>query len=205
MNNKKAQAFRNKNHLNAQTQSNTQNLQTLGELIIPLSAKVFDLEKKVERLENQLNATKTAATLAEYRAQALQRLSGQSPHAVRDAIVSLQKEDFKRQSDSDDAKRSLTTAEGPATSGQVAVISGKVFQGENELENEEVIGSKITLGDDDLFTGIDEQIIGMIVGETKKVTFKVNDQEYFLMLNLDGLREFPAKAEDILDEKTQIN
>jgi hypothetical protein len=205
MNNKKAAAYRNKNHVQAQTQSNTENLHSLGQLIIPLSAKVFDLEKKLQRMENQLQQAKTNAALAEYKAVAIQRILGLDGDQIRSNIVSLQKEDFQKQSDADDKARNLLTVDGPAKEGQIALISGKIFKGDLELQNEEVIGSKITLGDDDLYKGIDSGVFGMLVGETKSIPFSVNEQEYSIALTLEGLREHPAKSEETSNEETQVN
>jgi len=202
--NNKAQQYRNKNHVAAQTTANTENLQSIGQLIIPLSAKVFEMEKTIEALKRQLTEAKTIGTLAEYRATALQKLLGMDPSAVKQAIIELQKVEFQAKSDSDDKKRGLTNASGPATNGQIAIITGKIFKDGRELENEEVIGSKINLGEDDLFSGIDDQILGMMVNDIKMATFKVNEQEYQFHLQLIGLRNEPS-TEGNVSEETEAN
>lgn len=205
--NKKAQAFRNKNHLGQQTESNTQNLEQLGQIMMPLAMKVFEIEKTVASLNRQLNESKATAKAAEYRARALQNLSTHSESTVRAEIVTLQKKDFQIQSDLDDQYRGLTVTEGTATEGQFAIVTGKVFKDGVELENEEVIGSKLELGKDELFKGIDEAIFGMAVNEIKMATFKVQEQEYQFHFQLLGLRNKPVQetTEGNQSEEAQTN
>ncbi len=203
--NKKAQQYRNKNHLGAQTSVNTDMLEQLGQLVVPMSMKVFELEKRLESLSRQLQDTKATAKIAEYKAQALQNLSEHSSKTVRAEIVKLQKKDFQIQSDADDRIKGLTNSDGPATLGQVAIVSGKVSKDGIELEDEEIIGSKPEIGKDELFRGIDEAIVGMNVNETKLVTFTVNDKEYQFNFQLLGLRNKPAEAaEGNENEETEV-
>ena len=202
--NKKAQAFRNKNHIGAQTQVNTDTLQQLGQIIMPLSLRVFEMEKTIENLQRQVSEAKTMASLAELKASAIQKLANVDAKAVKAEIVSLQKADFKAKSEADDKRRNLTTVEGAAELGQIALISGEILKDGVSLENEEVIGSKITLGDDDLYEGIDESVIGMVVGETKLIDFKVREETYQFLLTLNGLRTAPS-TEGNPSEEAQTN
>ena len=168
----------------------------------------FELEKKVESLSRQLSETKATAKIAEYRSLAIQQLLEETSATkldVRSRIVALQKKDFQVQSDADDRSRNLTTSNGPATLGQIAIVEGRVSKDGTELENEEIIGSKPELGKDELFKGIDEAILGMNVNESKTATFKVKDQEYTFNFRLLGLRDKPAKTTEGTSEEAKAN
>lgn len=208
--NKKAAAFRNKNHMQAQTQHNTDNLTQLGQMMMPIALKVFEMEKTIERLQRQLSETKSTAKIAEYKAQALSELSTIPADVIRSTILGLQRKDFQVQSDADDRVRGLTIAEGPANEGQIALIEGKVFDSEGkELTDEEIVGSKPELGKDDLFKGVDQFIIGKKPGETGTAKFTVNEKEYSLSFLLIGLRDRPAPAQEQTEEgnseEAQVN
>jgi hypothetical protein len=208
--NKKAQQYyKNTNHVGAQTQSNTEYLEKMGQIILPMSMKIFELEKNIESLNNKLIQSKALAKAADYRSLALQNLSGHDPAVVREAILKLQKVDFLEASDADDKQKNLTVSQGPAEEGQYAIVSGKVFKDGVALENEEIVGSKIELGQDELFKGIDSDIIGMNVNEVKDIKFLVQDQEYQINIQLLGLRDKPVVVEEQSQgspsEETELN
>ncbi len=201
--NEKASQFRSKRDVKAlglQADQNHTALQQMQQLVMGLSLKTFELETKLRHAEN-------VARLCEYRTRAIVGLmEGGQPvgeKSVIRRIMQFQEEEFEKGSALDDQQRNLevVTSE-TAQSGMIAITTIRLFKDGAELEDERVVRSKIELGRNELFKGLDEAIIGLQIGESKSFPLNIQDKTDSAEVTLLGLRRAQTPEPEL--EATQI-
>lgn len=178
----------------AQGASNAEALKQSQQMLFAMSYKLFELE-------NQLKATHSNMRVLDYKITAysafLDRM-GVSKAELNAEIVRLQEADFEVDSQADDEARGLTRADesAPAALGQVAILTIRFFKAGLELTNERIVRSKIDLGKNEIFGGkLDEQVLGLLVGQTKRFPISVGEGIDEAEVTLLGLRDAPQVQE----------
>jgi len=186
----------------AQTEVNTDQLNSNKRIIAGLAMKLYEMEQKVQRMSKRLERAEATARYADYRSSALSTLlqaSGTySEESILNEIESLQIKDFETNSSLDDQQNNLEDAgNGPAENGQQAILTLKLLKDGKELITERVVRSKIELGKNEMLPGIDEALVGMNVGESKRVPLDLQGKTDEAEITLLGLRKAkPAPAAD---------
>jgi len=196
--NEKASQFRSKRDVKAlglQADQNHTALQQMQQLIMGLSLKTLELESKLRHAEN-------VARLCEYRTRAIVGLmeGGQAigEKSVIRRIMQFQEEEFEKGSALDDQQRNLEEVTNEvAQSGMIAITTIRIFKDGAELEDERVVRSKIELGRNELFKGLDETIIGLQIGESKSFPLNIQDKTDLAEVTLLGLRRAQAPESKI--------
>ena len=99
-------------------------------------------------------------------------------------------ENFNAESEADDKVRGLEVVEGrPAQKGDFAIFSLKLFKDGVELKDQEVPRGKVELGAYEKFPEFDDNLVGMTIGEVKKVELNLMDSTDHGEFHLLGLRQ----------------
>lgn len=180
-----------------QTEANTDQLGKNQQMITALAIKMYSMGQEVILLKKRLDRADAIARYADYRSSALSNLlraSGTySESDVLNQIEALQTNDFDLNSAAEDEKKNLTSVTtSAAADGMYAIFSVKIFMNGDELISEKIIRSKLLLGDEEdmkqTLPGIHEAILGMNVGETKRIPMNLQDKTDEAEISLLGLR-----------------
>lgn len=192
--NSRAKEFRKRGNRQAvaQAEKNAKDLEGTQKLVLTTTYRLFALEKKLKAMESALRIT-------DYRSQALQKIAqnnGVTETQVTDMILDLQTRDFDRASAEDDKKRNLTVIdENAAETGNVAITNIRIFKGEEELRDEQILRSKVTIGKNEVLgKAMDDALVGMRVGDSKRFAVALGNVADAAEVTLLGLRAAPAEA-----------
>lgn len=171
------------------------NISTMFQLILGISKRVFDMERKI-------NSVIPVARASDWRSLALiETLHTRATHGedlpTKEEIAHmaelLQIIHFDKESAEDDLRNGLETVNDEvAAPGLFAIATINLFKGGIELPEERVVRTKIELGAHELFPELDDAIIGMKVGEKKKFPLDIQGRTDFAEITLMALKK-PSK------------
>lgn len=183
------------------TQQSNQVLHNLNALMLGLLKRVVDLEKKVKDISPY-------AKFGDVRSLALSRLLIESGIHVSITDSMLQSkmkeiliEDFEADSADDDRIKNLEVCTGTAKIGCHAIYNLKLFKDGKELEDQEVPRGKVELGKYEQFPELDDALLGMSPGQSKKIKLELMGKTDEGLFTLIGLR----KQKSIINTKEGKN
>lgn len=201
MSNDKASTFRKRQlkTIGAQSDQNTSALKNLQQMAYSLAMRVFQMENDLRQLRNQVDRATSISKASEYRSLALSKLLTEKivdEQALNAEIERMQIEDFEENSRVDDSRRSLQAVDDQvAENGLFAVTTLRFYKTGEELKKEKIVRSKIELGKEELFQGVDAAVIGLKVGESRRFPLNIENQVDEAEVTLLGLRKAPPKPE----------
>lgn len=201
MSNDKASSFRKRQlkTIGAQSDQNTSALKNLQQMAYSLAMKVFQMENDIRQLRNQADRATSIAKASEYRSLALSKLLTEKvvdEQILNIEIEQMQIEDFEENSRADDARRGLQAVDDQvAEKGLFAILTVRFFKSGEELKKEKIVRSKIEIGKEELFQGVDASVVGLKVGESRRFPLNIENQVDEAEVTLLGLRKAPPKAE----------
>ena len=136
-----------------------------------LRQAVMAMYQKVYQLDSAIQTSQRVGSALDFRTRALAQLlerAGITEQDIKTKVEELQVDQFERDSAEDDKRRNLVSAEGPAQNGHFVTTSIRLFKDGAEVENERIVRSKVELGKAELLPEVDQAVLGMNVGETKK-------------------------------------
>jgi hypothetical protein len=170
-----------------------QRIETLTKLVFGLSGKLFEMEKKVRNVTRDANA-------AQWRSQAIVEVLAGFLHLtdsdgnlvyprglISETAEKLQIREFEKDAAEFDRVNDLLPFDGTAAMGHFAVVQMDYYKDGTRMEDQRTVRSKIHLGQHELFPELDELIVGMRVGETKKCPLNLmglTDEVEILLLDL---------------------
>lgn len=162
-------------------------VQHLFKMILGLSQRLFNLERR-------LNIVFPIAKIADWRSMALMKLMSEGTPVTEDAVCRRAEElelvNFDLENIEDDKKRGLVSDnEATADKDHFAIAHLKIYKDNRELEDQQVVRTKIQLGRNELFPELDDAIIGMKVGEQKRFKLDLLGQSDEAEVFLLGLRK----------------
>lgn len=205
--NPKAQQFSKKTAIKqeqAQSEVNRQALQSLQQMAYSLFYQVYGMASRVEALEKEANQSRV-------RTKALTSLlsrSGVTQDEVKETVDSIIVEEFEKNSSDDDKVKSLSVVSNEAAQvGMSAILSIRVFKDGLELVDQQVLRSKVELGKGEIAADVENAVVGMTIGETKRIEMKIEDKTDSAQITLLGLRKPPAatQAEAPVSEASNQN
>jgi hypothetical protein len=198
MSNRKAEQFRNRSakELSLQADDNAMGMQQVQKIVQALSMTVLDLSRRVDTLTNVSKRADLVSRELDFRHIALvkvlrERGLGWLTTDVLDQETLLLKTDrFDKESADEDASAGLETVEGQvAAEGMTAIANIKLFsQGVAQTEDE-VPRIRLELGKGELIAEVDQAVLGMAVGETKRFKVSIQNRIDEAELTLLGLRQ----------------
>jgi hypothetical protein len=204
MGNQKMQEFRKRSQkeavLNQQKQG--QDIQQMFKMLLGLASRLYAAERR-------MNALFPTAKIADWRSLAIMKLLDEEAHKIQPAQLNitearviakaeqLQVETFEADSAEDDIARKLepVSSEASAAKGMFAVATMKLYNKGQELEEQRVVRTKIEIGMAELFPELDEVVVGMKVGESKRFPFSLQGKTDEAEVTLLGLRKKPEPVE----------
>lgn len=165
-------------------------VQKMFQMLLGLAGRIY-------KLEQRFNSVWPIAKLADWRSLAIMKVLSGSLIPLGDSFATavtamaehLQIEDFNVESQEDDLSKGLEVIEGIAAKGHYAIATVHVFKGDRELEDQHLVRIKIHLGSNELFPELDDVIIGMSVGESKRFKIELLGQTDSAVVTLLGLRQ----------------
>lgn len=206
MSGSKAKEFRNRK-LNALGEQQKQQGLQVQQMLMSLSMKLFKMDQQLQ----SLSQAATIAKVADWRSLALQKLladKGITEDMVVAKVMELQEAHFEEQSAADDKERNLVAPapETAAEKGMYAITTIKLYKDGKELDTQRVVRSKVAIGKKELVEELDNSLLGMKAGETKRFALNLGDKTDEAEVTLLGLRvEGPKPAETPAEGSTPAN
>ena len=148
-----------------ENKDNQQNqIQSLRQAVMAVYQKLYQMEAAIQ-------SGQRVSSALDFRTRAITTLLGKAgitESEIKAEVEALQVEQFNRDSEEDDKKRGLVTADGPAENGHFATTTIRLYKDGVEVENERIVRSKVELGKAELLPEIDAAVLGMNVGETRQ-------------------------------------
>lgn len=185
-----------------QSQSNAEQVGQQRQLVVALAQRLFEMDQTLNLMKARLSRAEATARYADYRTTALVRIlqgaGNFTEEQILNEIEALQVKDFDHNSAVEDAKLNLEDAgQGPAENNQHAIYSVKLYKNGTELAAERIVRAKGQLGNPDdsraTLPGVFDAIVGMNVGESKRIPMDLQGQTDQAEITLLGLRK--AKPE----------
>jgi hypothetical protein len=196
--NKKAIEFKNRNKKLAAINEADQasQIKDINASIHQLLAAFVGLNKRIVDVEKSNRIMYPAALDGEFRSHAIAKILaglniGVTEKAVEQAMKDMYAEEFEAGDPGDDLLKNLEPAAEGATAvdGMFAVLNLKMFKGGKELPAGEVVRRKIELGKQEVFPELDALVVGMKVGEAKRVPFVIGNDSDEMEISLLKLRQ----------------
>jgi hypothetical protein len=161
------------------------------------------------QLQNQLEQATASAKMADWRSLAILKglddvakgkvaLSDLDEAYMINKAEDLQIAAFDKESDVDDAGRKLEKIEGPAEKGQFAIARVRLFKTGEEVQDSQVIRTKFEIGKAELLPQVDEAVIGMNIGDSKRFPLALAGKTDEAEIALYGLRKLPITEPTIV-------
>jgi len=170
-----------------------------------LRQSLVDVYQKLYQIESSVQTGQRISGALDFRTRAivalLQKVSI-TEQQVKEQIEALQVEQFNRDSDEDDKKRGLVDELNEAAkSGHFAITTIRIFKNGEEVDSEKIVRSKVELGKEELLPEIDNAVIGMKVGETKKFPLNLQGRSDTAELTLLSLKKKEENKQPSLEMK----
>lgn len=187
-----------------QTEENVATVQQGQRILMGLAQKMYELDVALHSTKARLEKAEAMARYADYRSTALSNLlqaaGNFSEEVLLNEIELLQVKDFDYNSKVDDERSGLEDAgQGPAANGMHAIFVMKIFKGGKELLSERVVRAKSELGNEkdakNMLPGVHDALVGMNVGESKRMPMDLQGQTDEAEITLLGLRKPVPQAE----------
>jgi hypothetical protein len=139
-------------------------IQGLRQALIAVYQKLYQMDAAIQ-------SGQRVSSALDFRTRAMMALlekTGITESEIKTQVEQLQVEQFNRDSEEDDKKRSLVPADGPAENGHFATTTINLYKDGVEVENERIVRSKVELGKSELLPEVDAAVLGMSVGDTKE-------------------------------------
>ena len=169
-----------------------------------LRQAVMAMYQKVYQLDSAIQTSQRVGSALDFRTRALAQLlerAGITEQDIKTKVEELQVDQFERDSAEDDKRRNLVSAEGPAQNGHFVTTSIRLFKDGAEVENERIVRSKVELGKAELLPEVDQAVLGMNVGETKKFDLNLQGRTDSAELTLLTI----SKVAEAKEEKSAEN
>ncbi len=146
-----------------------QRVETLTNLVLGVSKKMFEMDGRLRTATRTSNACdwRTLAIVDIMDEMAKHGHPGFSKNIIAARAEKLQVENFEKDAAEFDRINGLIAVVGHAENGHYATVSIDYFKDGVKLDDQKTVRSKIHLGQHELFPELDEQIMGMKVGEKK--------------------------------------
>lgn len=175
----------------AQQQSNADNINMLRQALSGLYQKLFEVQGKLDSLTGSAKA-------ADWRSLAIMKLlskAGISEDEVTAKAEELQINAFDKESALDDEAKGLEVHDGIAENGITAIAQVRVYKEGTEIVESQVVRSKFELGKNELLSEIDQAVIGMRAGESKRFPLSLAGKTDEAEVSLISLRRKKTQGE----------
>ena len=164
------------------------------------------LERRLQEVESELKFTRSASRKADWRSIALLRLMSDKltlPESeITNKIEEVQIEAYNADSAQDDLNKNLVDTTELADTEMTAIIQLKTYLNGQQVANGSILRSKIVIGQHTIVKELDEALLGMKVGESKKFPLVMQGQTDEAEVTLYALKVF---AEPVQEESTSVN
>lgn len=164
------------------------------------------LAKDLQEVDSASSAARQTARKADWRSIALMRIISERFGLSEDDIVKkieeVQIDAFNADSDNDDLNRKLIPLgpEETANEGMIAIIQVKTFFEGKLVANGGALRSKIRIGLSELVKEVDEALIGMKSGETKRFPLSLQGATDEAEVTLYGLRIQDTSSQKLAEQ-----
>jgi hypothetical protein len=208
MSNKRADKFKQKQlpKANEILANHDNSIEALRKLIYGLSMTVFNMDRKVKQMEASLSATLQKARTSDFRSLAMLQLLDENGSLSKELTVSrvfdLHVKEFDEASALHDQEQNLEniTDDAGAANGNHVILTAMLFKDGQEVLDERIIRSKIELGKEELFKGVDAALVGMKVNEAKRITVETEAglrEMEFTVLALRKVKPQPVEEQPL--------
>ena len=176
-----------------QSQVNLKALDQLRQIVQALSVTSIEQTQRVGVVTDLAKRANQRSLDLIYQVQALIELAGLSSESVDKRALALRESDTEKYNDEQDRAGGWIAAnsDAKAESGMTAIVSIALYQNGKELVDDRIVKARIEIGKGELLAEIDQAILGLVVGESKRVTVKLGERTTDAEVKLLGLR---AKA-----------
>jgi hypothetical protein len=192
--------FRNRNK-----KENNMNAEFTAERLSRIEQIIYGLAAKTMRMEKKLNSSLAKIGLSYWRTLALMDVLAEEDKdsdffkKIAERAETIQIKDFDDLSRIEDLEKKLleVDADTVAENGMFAIFAVKCFKDKKEIETERIVRGKTELGRNEVWPELDENILGLKVGETKTFPLNLVGQTDEASVTLLGLRKrLPAPAKE---------
>lgn len=165
---------------------------------------VVALAGKLKALNQTLDQMNTLVTIVDWRSRALVSVLNEKKITLPDEISHRAEQfqiiDFELASDEEDKGKNLVAVASPAETGMYAIVRVSFFNKGIDLPLERIVRSKILIGSGSLFKEVDEALVGMKIGESKKFPLSLQGQTDQAEVTLIGLRKPSDTVNDVSEQ-----
>jgi|GEM_PF-4746282 len=201
--NKKAIEFRNRKKKLEQINEVdvSQRVKDIEASLHQILAMVIGLNKRIVDMEKSNRIMYPAALDGEYRSHSIAKVIsrlGVTEKEIEEQMKNMYAEDFEKGDPNDDLLRGLEPVSDGAVAadGMFSVLNLKMYKNGKEIPEGEVVRRKLEMGKQEVFPELDALIVGMKVGEVKRVPFVIANDSDEMEISLLKLRQKKVTKDD---------